>query len=339
MTFRSVGWRILWLWLGALFLAGIAAAAAMNLGPYPANLSDLWSPHSQARDILLRIRLPRILAAELAGGVLAASGVVFQALLRNPLAEPYTLGVASGASLGAAAAIVLGWTAQVAGLGPISLMALVGSLVAMVVVYGAGRLLARRSMADTSFGLVLAGICLALTFQALIFLLHYMADYGSSYRLLHWLMGGLGLVGFDGLFRMVPLALTGLALQFVVSGDLNYLYFGEEIARSRGVAVSSVQKAAYFGASMATAGVVSAVGPIGFVGLVVPHVARGVVGTDVRLLLPSAAGLGAVFLLGCDTAARTLFAPTELPAGVLTALVGGPAAILVLLLRSRAPRV
>ena len=163
-------------WGAALALNLVAAALALQIGPYPAGLPDIW--HSgTAHRILLEVRLPRILTAELAGAILATAGVTFQALLRNPLAEPYTLGVASGASLGAVSAILLGWDIQVAGLGPVSLMALAGALGAMLAVYGAGRTVARRAGAEASYGLLLAGVCLALTFQSLILLLHYLADF------------------------------------------------------------------------------------------------------------------------------------------------------------------
>ncbi len=334
MKGKPMARRMLGAWAAALAASAAAAAAALQAGPYPAGLQDLWGSGPGHR-ILLDVRLPRVLTAEVAGAVLAAAGVAFQALLRNPLAEPYTLGVASGASLGAVSAILLGWDVQVAGLGPVSLMALAGALGAMLAVYGTGRVLARRAGADASYGLLLAGICLAVTFQSLILLFHYLADFGNSFRMLRWLMGGLGMVGFDGFFRVLPFAMTGLAILFVLAGDLNYLVLGEELARARGVPVLSVQRAAYFGASLATAGIVASVGPIGFVGLVVPHVARVLVGPDIRVLLPTSAGLGALFLLACDTVARTVFAPTEIPTGVLTSLVGGPAAVLILLGRAR----
>ncbi|MCD6499879.1 MAG: iron ABC transporter permease [Deltaproteobacteria bacterium] len=313
----------------------VAILGASLIGPYHLDLAGALSGSDPiARRILFAARLPRAIMAGLTGVVLAASGVVLQGLLRNPLAEPYTLGVSSGASAGAVLAILTGANVTVFGMSSVPLFALAGALIAIGVVYLLAKSLSRASRGIDSTTLLLAGICLALTFHALILLAHYIADFGNSYRMLRWLMGGLGVTGYRSLFQILPFAATGLAFQFVITADLNVLAGGEDLARTRGVDVAWTQKIAYFGASLATAAVVAVVGPIGFVGLIVPHVVRSITGPDHRILLPAASGAGGVFLIACDTLARTVFAPAELPVGVLTALIGGPFTI-ILLMRHR----
>ncbi len=323
---------ILVLLLGAVLLL-LAVAAGILLGPHSLSLSDILAPSRLERRILFQLRLPRVLMAGLAGAALAMSGAVFQGLLRNPLAEPYTLGVSSGASMGAVLAIVTGARQTFWGMTPIPLFALAGALIAMLAVYFMARGMQGRRAGSRSAALLLAGICMAMTFQSVILLAHYTADYGNSYRMLRWLMGGLGVVGYQSILQVLPLVIPGMFLQLLVATDLNVLATGEHLARTKGTEVDSVFRASYFGASLTTAGVVAVVGPIGFVGLIVPHMVRPLTGPDHRLLLPASGALGAAFLILCDAAARTIFAPAELPVGVLTALLGGPFTIALLLRR------
>jgi iron complex transport system permease protein len=178
-------------------------------------------------------------------------------------------------------------------------------------------------------------VCLALSFHSVILLAHYLADFGNSYRMLRWLMGGLGVTDFRTVLQVLPFAVTGLALLAAVTRDLNVLAGGWHVARSRGVDVRMTQKIAYFAASLTTASVVAVVGPIGFVGLMVPHVMRMLVGPDHRILLPACCGVGGAFLIVCDAVARTVLAPAELPVGVLTAMMGGPFMIWLLIRQKR----
>jgi iron complex transport system permease protein len=326
-------------WSAALLLVTIVFAPLV--GPH---LIDprvaLTNPNSLDGRILLVARLPRVLLGALAGGALAVCGATFQALLRNPLAEPFTLGVSSGASMGAVLAILLGLDIEIAGLTAVPAFAFGGGLLAVLAVYwlartGRGRAgRSSHSPLQTST-LLLAGVCLAFCFHSVILLAHYLADYGNSYRMLRWLMGGLGVTSFRAVLQVLPFAVTGLALVWAVSRDLNLLSGSEPVATTRGVDVRSTQKIAYFAASLSTAAVVTAVGPIGFVGLMVPHVARRAVGPDHRLLLPASFGVGGAFLVVCDTVARTLLAPTELPVGVVTALIGGPFTVAILVKSQR----
>ncbi len=334
MTEGSIHRRLALVLIAGAALVAAAMVVGLSLGPYRLSVADLIHPTGLSRRILFHVRLPRVLMAALAGASLAMSGAVFQGLLRNPLAEPYTLGVASGASLGAVIAILTGFTGQFLGLTPIPLFALLGALAAVIVVYFLAKSMVGRSTKNRASALLLAGICMAMTFQSVILLAHYMADFGNSYRMLRWLMGGLGVVGYRSLLQILPLVLPGLVIELMVATDLNVLATGEDLARTKGTEVATIHKATYFGASLATAGVVAVVGPIGFVGLIVPHMVRPLTGPDHRLLIPASAAMGAAFLILCDTAARTLFAPAELPVGVITALVGGPFTVAVLLRRS-----
>jgi iron complex transport system permease protein len=285
---------------------------------------------AQDLSIVLMQRVPRVLLGLVAGGGLAVAGCVFQALLRNPLATPHTLGVSAGGALGAVMAISLGL--PVPPLGPLTAVqfaALAGALVNVGIIY----LLARRREAFSPLKLLLAGVTLGLISGALIMFVRYASD---PYKLVvvdRWLMGGLDVQGYQGLAAVLPLVLPALALLLTQAGTLNQLSLGEEMAAGRGVEVHRAQVEAFLGGSVVTAAVVSVAGPIGFVGLIVPHVLRGFFGPDHRVLLPLCFFGGGAFLAVADTVARTAFAPTELPVGVLTAMLGGPF-FLVLLVRT-----
>lgn len=323
--------------LGALALLLLAATVGPLIGPHPIDLETaLFEPGSLDARILLVARLPRVLLGLLAGGVLAVCGVAFQALLRNPLAEPFTLGVSSGASMGAVVAILLGLDVELVGLTAVPLFAFGGALIAVAAVY----LIAHSAVqqrgpsgpAALSTGtLLLGGVCLAFCFHAVILLAHYLADYGNSYRMLRWLMGGLGVTSLRAVVQILPFAFTGVLLIWAQARELNLFWGSAAVAQSRGVHVARSQKIVYLAASLAAAAVVTAVGPVGFVGLMVPHLARRFVGPDHRLLLPASFGIGGAFLVFCDTLGRTVLAPVELPVGVVTALIGGPFIVGVLL--------
>lgn len=281
------------------------------------------------RDIILNMRVPRIALGFLVGGGLAVTGAVFQALLRNPLATPHTLGVSAGAALGASVAIFSGVTGV--GLGVMSssqVFALLGALVAIAIIYG----LARHRERFSTFKLVLAGVTLGLICSAMIMFVRYLSNPHELVVLDRWLMGGLDVMGYDDLASLTPLYLPAIVLLFAQVNNLNQLSFGEELAAGRGVNVKAVQRVTLLGGSVLTASVVSIAGPIGFVGLIIPHVFRLALGPDHRVLLFASFFGGGAFLAVADTVARTAFAPTMLPVGVLTAMMGGPF-FLVLLIR------
>jgi iron complex transport system permease protein len=277
-------------------------------------------PNDPEAMIFWEIRLPRALLAWLAGAGLALAGMSFQALFRNALATPFTLGVASGASFGAAVVVRLGLEAALLGFSSVTVGAMIGALVAIGIVYGITR--AKR---DFSTGaMLLAGVAVNFFFSSLVLLIQYTADVHNTFRILRWLMGGLQMVGFDAPLRVLPFTAAGAGLMAALVGELNLLATGEELATSRGVAVNRVKTALFLFVSVMVGVVVSICGPIGFVGLMCPHICRLIVGADHRRLLPATLLFGGAFLVACDTVARTIFAPTELPVGIFTAFLGGP---------------
>jgi iron complex transport system permease protein len=316
------------------FAAMVAAVlAAPFIGSTPLQFTRVFSrtmPFGDNVDaqIFFVARLPRALAAALVGGTLAAAGVVFQGLLRNPLATPYTLGISAGASLGAMVAITFGAALPFGGVASASLA---GAFVAVVVVYALAR--ARHTGLSTTV-LLLAGVTLNAFFSALILFVQYLSDFAQTYRALRWLMGDLDVAGYAPLIAALPLVAVAFAAFAWLARPLNLLSLGADAAGSRGLDVVRAQRVAFFSASLATGAAVSVGGPIGFVGIIVPHLVRLLVGADHRLVLPASICFGASFLTMCDAVARTVMAPLELPVGIITAVIGGPF-FLWLLLRQR----
>jgi ABC-type Fe3+-siderophore transport system permease subunit len=277
--------------------------------------------------IFFLARLPRALAAALVGATLAAAGVVFQGLLQNPLATPYTLGISAGASLGAMVAITFGALLPVGGIATASLA---GALLAVLVVYALAN--ARQRGLSTTV-LLLSGVTLNAFFSALILFVQYLSNFAETYRALRWLMGDLDVAGYSPLLAALPFTLIAFAVFAWLARPLNLLSLGADAAGARGLNVHRTQRLAFFSASIATGAAVSVGGPIGFVGIIVPHLVRLVVGADHRLVLPASACFGGAFLVACDTAARTVLSPLELPVGIITALVGGPFFLWLLITR------
>ncbi|MEO7275152.1 MAG: iron ABC transporter permease [Vicinamibacterales bacterium] len=266
-------------------------------------------------------RLPRTLAGALVGGTLAAAGVVFQGLLRNPLATPFTLGVSSGAALGAMLAITFGWTLSSLGLPAVPVASFAGSIGAVAIVYLLSR--ARHGGLSTNT-LLLAGVTMNAFFSALILFVQYFADFADTYRTLRWLMGDLDVSSYQPLVAALPLLVVAFALFAWLARPLNLLSLGVDSAETHGLDVRRAQRVAFFSASLATGAAVSVGGPIGFVGIIVPHIVRTLVGADHRVVLPASILFGAAFLVGCDILSRTVMAPVELPVGIITAIIGGP---------------
>ena len=306
--------------------AVVVCLVAPLIGPTPISLRAVFDstiPFADNVDaqIFFIARLPRAMAGALVGAALATAGVVLQALLRNPLATPFTLGVSAGASLGAMLVIILGLPLSLAGIPAVPLASLAGSLGAVSVVYGLARFRA-RGLSTTV--LLLAGVTLNSVFSAAIMFVQYLADYTQSFQAVRWLMGNLDVSSYAPIVSALPLLVVAFIAFAWLPRSLNLLTLGPESAAARGVNVLRAQRLAFFSASLATGAAVSLGGPIGFVGIIVPHVVRLLVGADHRVVLPAAAFLGAAFLVACDVAARTLMAPLELPVGVITAMLGGP---------------
>jgi ABC-type Fe3+-siderophore transport system permease subunit len=276
-------------------------------------------------------RLPRTLAGALVGSLLASAGVVFQGLLRNPLATPFTLGVSAGAALGAMLAITFSWSFAWAGVSAAAAASFLGSLAAVGIVYALAR--ARHRGLSTNV-LLLAGVTMNAFFSALILFVQYFADFAQTYRILRWLMGDLDISSYQPLLSALPLLIVSFVSFAWLARPLNLLSLGDDSAETRGLNVVRAQRTAFVSASLATGAAVSVGGPVGFIGIVVPHLVRLIVGPDHRLVLPASALFGAAFLVGCDVLARTVMSPVELPVGVITALIGGPF-FLWLLVRKR----
>jgi len=270
------------------------------------------------------IRIPRTCTAFLAGAALALSGMALQAMFRNPLATPFTLGVSSGASFGAAMYMIIavksGMAFALLGISGQSVFAFLGSVIAIVLVYGLTR--AKRGFSTAT--MLLAGVAVSFFFSSLILFVQYISDFAQSYRIIRWLMGDFDVTGFRTVLRVFPFALGGSAIVFLLTRELNLLTTGDELAASRGVAVKTVKKMLFLATSLMVGGVVAVCGPIGFVGMVAPHICRLMVGHDHKYLATATLLFGGMFLTLCDTLARTLIAPAEIPVGVITALLGGP---------------
>jgi iron complex transport system permease protein len=324
--------------LAALAAALIAAASIAlfvgSAGVPPAHIARALAgqaePGSLERVVALDLRLPRIIAAALAGGSLAVAGVGFQALTRNPLAEPAVLGVSSGAAFG----VVVG---QIFGLGPSLLAALglaafafVGALVAAGAVYA----IASAGSALSIQTLLLSGVIVGIFFSSAITVVISLVDFDRLGGVIHWLFGNLAPVPPRPLLLFAALVAVGFWLVLGQARALNLFALGEEAAQQLGVATERLKLRIFVGAALLTATVVAFAGPIGFVGLIVPHLLRGWLGQDNRLLVPTALVAGGIFLLVADTVARCVVAPAELSVGVITSFCGAP--FFVYLLRRRA---
>jgi len=318
-------------YIARLALPVLFCAAVFLITPWVGSTGVSWSNVlagiNPDREIFVLARVPRILFGAVAGGALAVAGVVFQAMLRNALATPFTLGVSSGSSFGAVLAIWLGFDIVLLGVPLVSLAAFGGALLAISLVFA----IARSRGALPTFTLLLAGVTLNFVFSALILFIHYAAaDFTESFLMIRWMMGGLTNVSYDLILKTAPFVLAAVTVLLWYAADLNALAAGEDWARTHGVDVGRLKTTCFVVASLLTGVITAVAGPIGFIGLIVPHSLRLVVGPDHRILVPSAFFGGAGFLVLCDTAARTVFAPSEMPVGVLTALLGGPFFIFLL---------
>jgi len=311
----SIGWLV-----AAL---GLTVAICASLGSSRYTIFDLLrvgGDRETAQVMILRVRLPRILMAALAGAALSAAGAVFQAVLRNPLADPYILGVSGGAALGAFAATAMGLPALLPVLPVRETAAFLGALTTVAVLF----LLSSARGRIVSYPMLLVGIIMNTVYLSLILLIETVVEFSRLHGVRLWMIGTIPIEEYGliaGLSAVLVLGVAGLSLH---GRDLNLMSAGEEAARSLGVTVERTRALTVVLASLITAAVVSVAGPIGFVGLIVPHATRLVFGPNHRLLVPASAMSGAIFLMAADTLARTVMAPTEIPVGVVTALCGGP---------------
>ena len=331
--------KVSWICAGLLALLFVMVVIALRMGAYPISVRDIvmtlfngmlgrWEEvPSEFRLVVFGLRLPRIALGILVGASLATAGAGFQALLRNPLADPYVLGVSSGAALGAILSLIVAPHTA----GAIQIAAFIGAAATTAAVYFLGR---RGGQLDSTT-LLLAGIVTASFLSAVIMFLMTTLSGRDLRGMAFWLMGDLSSPpALDSRWLYIVLILSIVSI-YSTASDLNLILTGEQEARHLGVNVSRVKIVVYVAASVLTGLAVSVSGAIGYVGLLVPHIIRMLFGTDYRVVIPASAIGGAIVIVLADTIARTVFAPTELPVGAMTALAGAPVFIYLMRRRTR----
>lgn len=327
----------LWVLVGLFAALASAMLAATALGAVRIPLSEvvgaLWRALTRqsggfADAVIVNLRLPRVVLAAFVGASLAAAGALYQALFRNPLADPYILGISSGAGLGAMIAIVLTAGATAARFGVVPLAAFIGSGLTMLLVV---RLASTRGRLDPT-SLLLAGVAVSYTLAALTaFVMVYAREQMAA--IVYWMMGGLSAASWGYVAMIVPMFLLGVAYPLLSTRELNIMLLGDDRAGELGVNVERFKLGVLAAASLLTAAAVSVSGLIGFVGLMTPHIVRLILGPDHRLLLPASILGGATLMVVADLIARTVLAPIEIPVGIVTAVFGGPFFIWLLVRR------
>jgi iron complex transport system permease protein len=322
-------------------LLPVTIMAAPWIGRTNVSLADVqagwWDEQmSTGGRIFWYLRMPRTLMAGVAGAALACAGAVFQAMFRNPLASPFTLGASSGASLAAALAFHFGVAESSAGWPILPLVAFAGAMASVLLVYGVVRV--RRGFATGT--LLLAGVSIGFMCSSGILLIHFVSTTAVTDATVKWLMGSVEVTNYQAVLHGCAFLVSAGTVVWLLRRELDLLLMGELVAVSRGVSVARTRAAVYFASSLMVAGVVAYCGPIGFVGLVVPHLMRGLCGPKHGLLLPGCVLGGATFLIWCDVASRNVMhwtqdSPAQIPVGVLTSLLGGMFFLYLLLTHRR----
>jgi len=309
----------------------IISLISVFMGTYGgASLGTIFSGDELTNTIFFKIRIPRVLMATVAGGTLAISGAALQALFRNPLASPFTLGISGGASLGALVAIRLGLAVGILGFSMVSIMAFVFALLTMLFVYS----ISKVGGVVATGRLLLAGVVMNFLYSAFVLFIQFFSNFTESLQTMRWIMGSLDIVGFGVVWKTLIFVVPGCLILLSITKDMNLFGLGDDVASSLGVNVRKMEKQIYFATSLAAGAVISVTGPIGFVGLIIPHILRMIVGVDNRIIVPCSFLLGASFLTAADTVSRTLISPVEIPVGIITASIGG-LFFLWLLIRTR----
>jgi iron complex transport system permease protein len=313
-----------------IILLSVTAILALCICPFlgmvPISPFEL-SHNALQTNIFFSLRLPRAFTAFLAGGGLSLCGLVYQAMFRNPLAEPFTLGVASGASCGAALTILFGFSAAFLGISGIAIGAFSGAFLAIFFVYGFSRI----SKKTDSLTMLLAGIAVSFMFSSMLMFFQYLSDMRDSFQIVRWLMGGLEVFGYDTVVIMLIFITLGSIIILLKLPELDHLLTGEDMAKSRGVSVTKTKAYLLLATTLIVGITVANCGPIGFVGLIIPYFTRSYFNLNHRVLGPMSFCMGGIFLLIADTFSRIIIAPTEIPVGVITALLGAPFFLWILL--------
>ena len=317
--------------LAAVFAAGVVSVGLGSTWVAPDDVLRGLFGRGDFVVIVQQVRLPRVLLAGVVGGALAVAGVVFQALLRNALADPFILGISGGAGLGAVIAMSFGGHITVIGLAGMPVFAFLGAMAAISLVY----VFSRAGGGVNLHAMLLAGVVVNSICASAIMALTVTLSQEQLQRVTFWMMGHLSSVEISFVLRLSIYVGFGLLIVLILARDLNQMSMGETQAAILGTNVELTKLLAFLGASLITGGAVAASGLIGFVGLMVPHAMRFLVGPDHRMLIPTSVLGGAAFLMIADAIARTVAAPTELPVGVITALIGGPAFLVLLMRKTR----
>lgn len=320
LTLPPVGVRLARAIIILTLVLAVSAAVALLAGSQRIDFSSLLSDQF-ARTLFFRLRLPRVVMGLLIGASLAVTGAALQALFRNPLADPYTLGVSGGGALGASISIAAGWSARLLGIPLVFITSFAGALAALVLV----RAIARTGALLLPGALLLSGIVVNLICAAAVLTIQYAADPNSALQILRWMIGSLDVVGFSQIWRMLILLVPACLALLALSRSLHLLAMDGDTAATLGVNVRRCETAVHLLCSVIVGVTVSTGGAIGFVGLVVPHAVRLIFGEDLRIVLPGSLLLGAAVLVLADTLARTALGSGELPVGAITGLLGGPA--------------
>jgi iron complex transport system permease protein len=338
---RSRQWKLtLTLLIVALL---VAILVALNIGYAPISFSEILNilgkqipginsfidPHSFStvnQAIILQIRFPRVLAGALIGAGLAASGVLYQGVFKNPMADPFVLGVSSGAVLGAGLAIVFASGLSLIGIPIVQACAFAGGLITIFIVFNISKVGSRVS----DMTLLLSGIAITIFLSAIFQILQVTSQNAKLHALVTWLIGGISTVSWGDILSITPFIFIGIILSYFYTRDLNMIALGEDTAQHLGVNTQRTKKIVLALGSMMASAAVSISGLIGFVGLMIPHMTRILIGPDHRILLPASVVVGGIFLVICDALARVITGAGELPVGVITALAGGPFFIFLL---------
>jgi len=321
--------RPAWRWVAVSAAIFLGAALGLPLiGPFGLSLRRVFAHEEPDWTILVHLRLSRTLLGLFAGGALSLAGTLFQAMLRDALATPYTLGISSGASLGAVVAIWAGWL-PIAGVPAVWVAALVGAAVVLVVVIGASV----EGRQVTSFSLLLSGLAANSVCAAFILVIHGLVGESQLFSIARWLIGSVDAIDYDVLALFVAVVLVASLIVMREARAWNLMTVDPAWAATRGARVTRLTLGAYAAGAVLTATTVALTGPIGFVGLIVPHLVRTRLGADHRVLMPCAFLIGGALLAACDALGRIVMAPAEVPAGAIMAIIGGP--YLVWVLRQR----
>jgi iron complex transport system permease protein len=289
--------------------------------PFLNNLVDSSGLDVTYDVIISQIRLPRIICGALVGVALATAGVVYQGIFRNPMADPYVIGASTGASLGSALVFVLGIGVAVFGVNSVQVLAFVGALVTVLFVYTLSKVGSKVPVTT----LLLTGIAVSLFQNAIVTYLKTVASDQVLHGLTYWLIGSLSSTeSWDNVFAILPFVVVGFIIAYLYSRDLNILALGEDQAQHLGVEIEKVKRILLISGALMTAAAVSISGLIGFVGLIIPHLTRVLVGPDHRILIPTSALVGSSFLMMCDAVSRVIMGSGEAPVGIITAFAGAP---------------